>query len=80
VAPSKPAAPAPRRPVSAGTSTAGLPIRVPMAQLPNESAVPAGGPDPEQAKIAHEPDPSEVSSVLSRFYSGAQRGATEDES
>ena len=79
IEPSKPAIPAPRKPVSAGTSTAGLPMRVPMAQLPGESAIPPTGSEEQQAKIVHEPDPSAVSSLLSRFYSGVERGTAEEE-
>jgi hypothetical protein len=78
--PSKPAAPAPRQPVSAGTSMAGLPIRVPMAQLPGDSAVPAQRAPEQPPKVAHEPDPSQVSSVLSSFYGGVRRATAEDES
>src|SRR5207249_575081 len=68
--------PAPRRPVNAGTSGAGLPIRVPMAQLPGEDTVavvvPAPTPAPVVAAAAvpvngAEPDPVHVGSLLSKF-------------
>ncbi len=71
-------APAPRGPVDAGTSDAGLPIRVPMAQLPGEGIVPAQRPVDQPAKIVHEPDPSQVSSMLSAFYSGVHRATAEE--
>jgi hypothetical protein len=70
-----PAASAPRTPVNAGTSDAGLPIRVPMAQLPGENAAP--GPQPGRL-TTEPPDPSQVSSVLSRFYSGVHRATAEE--
>jgi Nitrate and nitrite sensing/Histidine kinase-, DNA gyrase B-, and HSP90-like ATPase len=76
--PSRPPAPAPREPVDAGTSDAGLPIRVPMAQLPGDGTVPTQRPVDQPAKIAHEPDPSQVSSMLSAFYSGVHRAAAEE--
>jgi hypothetical protein len=59
---------------------AGLPIRVPMAQLPGDSAVPAQRAPEQPPKVAHEPDPSQVSSVLSSFYGGVRRATAEDES
>jgi hypothetical protein len=69
----------PPQPVSAGTSSAGLPIRRPMAQLPGGNVVPAQRTGEVPARPAYEPDPSEVSSTLSRFYSGVGRATTEDE-
>jgi signal transduction histidine kinase len=49
-------------PADGGTSGAGLPVRVPMAQLPNNplAAPPATAPD--------ESDPAEVKRALNRFY------------
>jgi hypothetical protein len=77
-----PRVPAQRQPVNAGTSGAGLPIRVPMAQLPGDetSTVPivAGMPPAEAPTLAGaEPDPSHVGSTLSRFYGGIHRAAAE---
>jgi hypothetical protein len=76
--PSKQPAPVPRAPVDAGTSDAGLPIRVPMAQLPGDGIIPARRPVDQPAKIVHEPDPSQVSSMLSAFYSGVHRATAEE--
>ncbi|GAA2364069.1 hypothetical protein GCM10010170_061580 [Dactylosporangium salmoneum] len=77
-----PAIPAQREPVTAGTSSAGLPIRVPLAQLPGDPTgqVPAE-PEPTQPiTVGHtEPDPASVGSMLTRFYSGVHRAANEDE-
>jgi methyl-accepting chemotaxis protein len=69
----------PPQPVNAGTSSAGLPIRRPMAQLPGSNVVPAQRTGDELVRPAYEPDPSEVSSILSRFYSGVGRATAEDE-
>jgi signal transduction histidine kinase len=62
--------PAPRQPVDAGTSTAGLPIRVPMAQLPSTPKA--------VNRPVDEPDPTEVGTLLTRFYSGVQRATVEE--
>jgi hypothetical protein len=71
-------APAPRAPVTAGTSGVGLPIRVPMAQLPGENA--KVEPVKQPVPVPHgEPDPAQVSSMLTRFYSGVHRAANEDD-
>jgi hypothetical protein len=63
-------------PVTAGTSSKGLPVRVPMASLPvtSESAAPA------VAVVQDEPDPDAVSSMLSSFYGGVRRAESEDTS
>ncbi|MGI5245569.1 sensor histidine kinase [Dactylosporangium sp. CA-139066] len=78
-----PAIPAQREPVTAGTSSAGLPIRVPLAQLPGDPTgqVPAAPPEQTQAITVtnNEPDPASVGSMLTRFYSGVHRAANEDE-
>jgi Nitrate and nitrite sensing len=72
------AIPVQREPVIAGTSGAGLPIRVPMAQLPvtGETTQPIVA--PTQVPRG-EPDPAEVSNMLTRFYSGVHRAASEDD-
>jgi hypothetical protein len=72
------AIPVQRDPVIAGTSGAGLPIRVPMAHLPvtGETTQPIVAPVPVPRA---EPDPAEVSSMLSRFYSGVHRATSEDD-
>ncbi|MFF5230098.1 nitrate- and nitrite sensing domain-containing protein [Dactylosporangium sp. NPDC000521] len=77
-----PAVPAQRGPVTAGTSASGLPIRVPLAQLPGDTGQAATRPDvtqPIQVSSHTEPDPASVSSMLTRFYSGVHRAANEDE-
>jgi hypothetical protein len=50
-----------------------------MAQLPGRTPVPGQRGAAEPVRPVYEPDPSEVSSMLSRFYGGVQR-ATADES
>ncbi|MFF5119147.1 nitrate- and nitrite sensing domain-containing protein [Dactylosporangium aurantiacum] len=76
-----PAVPAQRTPVTAGTSASGLPIRVPLAQLPGDTGQ-GGVPEATQPIMVSshtEPDPASVSSMLTRFYSGVHRAANEDE-
>ncbi|GIG43278.1 sensor histidine kinase [Dactylosporangium siamense] len=76
-----PSVPAQRTPVTAGTSASGLPIRVPLAQLPGDTGQ-ASTPDvtqPIMVATHTEPDPASVSSMLTRFYSGVHRAANEDE-
>jgi hypothetical protein len=76
------AAPAPPEvPVTGGVTARGLPVRVPLAQLPAEELAapgngtgPAGGPP----RPAAEPDPDDVGSTLARFYSGVRRAETEE--
>jgi len=76
-----PKIPAQREPVTAGTSSAGLPIRVPLAQLPGDPNQPVStSEDTQQVVTPHiEPDPASVGSMLTRFYSGVHRAANEDE-
>jgi hypothetical protein len=64
-----PAVPAP---ADGGTSGAGLPVRVPMAQLPRNplAAPPAAAPD--------ESDPAEVKRALNRFYKARHRAQSDD--
>jgi signal transduction histidine kinase len=75
------AAPAPPEvPVIGGTTARGLPVRVPMAQLPAEEAAgaangPGGGVPP---RPADEPDPDDVGSTLARFYGGVRRAEAEE--
>ncbi len=72
-----PAVSAQRAQVTAGTSNAGLPIRVPMAQLPSDSS--ATQRREEVAVPAYaEPDPTSVGSMLTQFYSGVHRATAED--
>jgi hypothetical protein len=61
-----------------GLGPAGLPVRVPMAQLPDNQLKSAAASSPKPAEA--EPDPTHVGSVLSRFYGGVHRAAAEDES
>nr|MDT0659739.1 nitrate- and nitrite sensing domain-containing protein [Micromonospora sp. DSM 115978] len=81
--PSRPVVPAPpvsgtptppAVPVTGGINQNGLPMRVPMAQLPvvTESAVPSATPPPP------EPDPDAVGGMLSRFYGGVRRAEAEE--
>ncbi len=65
--------------MTAGTSNAGLPMRVPMAQLPGDAAAPPAGVEPP-VKMNHEPDPTAVSSLLAKFYDGINRATAEEES
>lgn len=76
-----PAVPAQRTPVTAGTSASGLPIRVPLAQLPGDTGqgVVPDVTQPLMVASHTEPDPASVSSMLTRFYSGVHRAANEDE-
>jgi signal transduction histidine kinase len=61
-------------PVTGGLNANGLPVRVPMAQLPDATLDRSPGvPVPRDA-----PDPDEVSGVLSRFYGGVRRAEAED--
>jgi hypothetical protein len=53
-------------------SGSGLPMRVPMANLPQRDS--AGAP----TRPPTDPDPTEVGSVLSRFYGGVHRAELED--
>lgn len=69
------AAPAPPEvPITGGINERGLPVRVPMAQLPTGGA----GPAVAATVPADEPDPDTVGSTLSRFYSGVRRAEVED--
>lgn len=76
-----PAVPAQRTPVTAGTSASGLPIRVPLAQLPGDTGQGIVPDMTQQIMVSShtEPDPASVSSMLTRFYSGVHRAANEDE-
>ena len=68
----------PAEPVIAGTSTAGLPIRVPLAQLPAGQAgraPAAANPGRPQTDL----DPSQVSAVLSAFYDGVRRAEYDED-
>jgi hypothetical protein len=68
----------PEVPVTGGVTERGLPLRVPMAQLPtpDESAGPAG-PRSVPAPRA-EPDPEAVGSALARLYGGVRQAQAED--
>ena len=68
-----PTAGPPAVPVTGGVSSAGLPKRVPMAQLPNTDATTPPAP-PQRPDV----DPDAVSSILNRFYGGVRRAETED--
>ncbi|BCB78411.1 hypothetical protein Pflav_048210 [Phytohabitans flavus] len=65
----------PSVPVIGGTMANGLPLRVPMAQLP-----PVGD-EPRPASVPTsrvEPDPEAVGNMLSQYYSGVRRAEAED--
>jgi hypothetical protein len=57
------------------TDTSGLPVRVPMANLPRQRSVSAAADDHPPA----DPDPEAVGSVLSSFYGGVHLAALEDD-
>jgi hypothetical protein len=64
-------------PADGGTSGAGLPVRVPMAQLPrNPLAAPP--PPPAPGTSSDESDPAEVKAALRRFYRGVHRANPDD--
>ncbi|MFC0532000.1 sensor histidine kinase [Phytohabitans kaempferiae] len=67
----------PSVPITGGTMANGLPLRVPMAQLP-----PVGDEPPRPAAAIPtsriEPDPEAVGSMLSRYYTGVRRAEAED--
>jgi hypothetical protein len=73
------AAPAPPEvPVIGGVTASGLPVRVPLAQLPpEEAAAPPGAPAAALAPAA-ESDPEDVGSTLARFYGGVRRAEAEE--
>ncbi|MGW0434994.1 sensor histidine kinase [Micromonospora sp. NPDC003197] len=74
----RPAAPAPApkpaAPRTGGVNASGLPVRVPMAQLPG--ANPAAAPPVPAPR--HEPDPDAVGGMLTRFYGGVRRAEAEE--
>jgi signal transduction histidine kinase len=72
-APMADAAP-PATPVTGGVSASGLPLRVPMAQLPNATE---GAPPPVPAHRA-EPDPETTGGMLTSFYGAVRRAEAED--
>jgi signal transduction histidine kinase len=76
----RPAVAPPKKPMIAGTSTAGLPLRVPLAQRPADPAPPEpDGPPAPEASPPPDLDQSHVSATLSAFYSGVRRGAAEED-
>ncbi|MDR7277853.1 sensor histidine kinase [Catenuloplanes atrovinosus] len=68
---------APAAPVTGGTNSAGLPMRVPMAQLPDGQGTPAPAGRAPERKVA-ELDPEATGTTLSRFYSGIRAAETEE--
>ncbi|MBT8227437.1 MAG: hypothetical protein HKP61_02300 [Dactylosporangium sp.] len=71
------AATPPRRPVTAGTSTAGLPIRVPNAQLPDNGLGAASQNRAAASDTQQDLDPSQVGATLSAFHDGVHRADLE---
>jgi hypothetical protein len=63
-------------PADGGTSSAGLPVRVPMAQLPHNPL--AGPPPAAPGQTPDESDPAEVSAALNRFYRARHRASSDD--
>jgi HAMP domain-containing protein len=66
----------PSVPITGGTMANGLPMRVPMAQLPDVGDAPRPAVPVPAARV--EPDPEAVGSMLSRYYSGVRRAEAED--
>ena len=64
----------PTVPVIGGINASGLPVRMPMAQLP---AV-VGAAAPRAPVRREEPDPEAVGGMLSRYYGGVRRAEAED--
>jgi hypothetical protein len=72
----------PAEPVTGGTSASGLPLRVPMAQLPADQPGRPGAAAPTGAArgVAPRPevDPETTRSTLAAFYSGVRRAENEE--
>jgi HAMP domain-containing protein len=66
----------PSVPITGGTMANGLPMRVPMAQLPDVGDAPRAAAHVPTARV--EPDPEAVGSMLSKYYSGVRRAEAED--
>jgi hypothetical protein len=66
----------PTVPVTGGTMANGLPLRVPMAQLPLVDDEPRPAAPVASSRV--EPDPEAVGSMLSKYYSGVRRAEAED--
>ena len=64
----------PSVPVTGGIAPNGLPVRVPMAQLPATSQSPL----PRVPAPRYEPDPDAVGGMLSRYYRGLRRAEAEE--
>jgi signal transduction histidine kinase len=71
------------RPATATTTSAGLPQRVPMAQLPSarvpSELVPTARGETVPVPPAGEVDPREVGTMLARFYGGVHQAMAEDD-
>jgi hypothetical protein len=69
-------------PVTGRNSASVLPVRVPMAQLPDtQAAPPRAGVQPAPPAVPAsrgEPDPDAVGSTLARFYGGVRKAEAED--
>ncbi|MDQ7904371.1 nitrate- and nitrite sensing domain-containing protein [Phytohabitans sp. ZYX-F-186] len=66
----------PSVPITGGTMANGLPLRVPMAQLPPVDEQPRPAAPVPTSRV--EPDPEAVGSMLSKYYSGVRRAEAED--
>ncbi|GAB3513338.1 sensor histidine kinase [Phytohabitans suffuscus] len=66
----------PTVPITGGMMANGLPLRVPMAQLPPVDDEPQPAARIPTSRV--EPDPEAVGSMLSKYYSGVRRAEAED--
>lgn len=66
----------PSVPIIGGTMANGLPLRVPMAQLPDVGDAPRPAAPVPSSRV--EPDPEAVGNMLSSYYSGVRRAEAED--
>jgi HAMP domain-containing protein len=67
----------PSVPITGGIMANGLPLRVPMAQLPPVGDEPRPAAPVPTSRV--EPDPEAVGNMLSRYYSGVRRAEAEDD-
>jgi hypothetical protein len=68
----------PKVPITGGTNERGLPVRVPMAQLPADNGGSPGDRTVTLPAQRIELDPDAVGGALSRFYGGVRKAEAED--
>jgi hypothetical protein len=68
----------PKVPITGGTNERGLPVRVPMAQLPADNGGSPGDRTVTLPAQRVELDPDAVGGALSRFYGGVRKAEAED--